>query len=54
MGEPKVKKDRYIKYLLITEVATPIFSPMAVQTPKTCHSIKSLNLYILKPLVVLL
>lgn len=26
-------------------VAMPIRSPMAVQTPNTCHSIKSLNLF---------
>lgn len=45
-GEPKVKKLRYIKYLRMVVVAMPNRSPIAVQTPKSFHSIKSRNLSI--------
>lgn len=45
IGEPKVRKERYIKFFLMTEVAMPIFSPIEVQTPKTCHSMKFFILY---------
>jgi hypothetical protein len=49
MGEPIVRREVYIKYCLIREVAMPIRLPMAVQTPKAFHSTKSLNFL---PLIV--
>ena len=39
-GDPKVRKEAYIKNNLILEVATPNFSPSRVQTPKALLSKK--------------
>ena len=38
IGEPKVKKEVYIKNKRILAVAIPNFSPKKVQTPKACFS----------------
>ncbi len=46
-GEPIVKKEMYIKYFLMVVVAMPAFSPIAEQTPNTCHSIKCLKRFII-------
>jgi hypothetical protein len=40
IGEPNVRKEAYIKNNRMEEVAIPIFSPNAVQTPKACLSKK--------------
>ncbi len=40
IGEPKVRKEVYIKNNRIEEVAIPIFSPKAVHTPKAYFSKK--------------
>ena len=47
-GEPIVRNEIYTNQVLILDVAMPILSPMAVHTPKACHSIKCLNLFILQ------
>jgi len=43
IGEPIVRREAYIKYCLMREVAIPILLPMAVHTPKAFHSTKSLK-----------
>jgi len=45
MGEPIVRNDMYMNQRRIREVATPSLSPMAEQTPKAFHSIKSFISY---------
>jgi hypothetical protein len=45
-GDPMVRKEMYMNQVRIREVAIPILSPIAAHTPKTCHSMKCLNLFI--------
>jgi hypothetical protein len=47
-GEPIVKKEIYTNHVRMRDVAIPILSPMAVQTPNACHSIKCFILFIMR------
>ena len=60
-GDPMVRKEMYMNQVRIREVAIPILSPIAAHTPKTCHSMKCLNLFmgliykkVAKPLVFIM
>lgn len=45
-GEPKVKKEAYIKKSLIVPVAIPSFSPIQAHTPNICSSTRACSLFI--------
>jgi hypothetical protein len=47
-GEPIVRKEIYTNQVRILAVAMPSLSPMAVQTPKSCHSMKCLKLFMVQ------
>jgi hypothetical protein len=37
-GDPNVRKEAYIKKILMLEIGISNFSPILVQTPKVCVS----------------